>query len=508
MGSTKAEGTGRATRSKSIAVSDRGIWESLLTEAAIAFKAPDTKVLCLGRPGIGKRSLIQALHQYACPLAANTEAAIKSESEHSRAVGLEFAHLGARDPELEEARAGQDFHCSAACSVLILEDPVFEKLLLSRLKADDLSRCAALICLDLKTPCTMMEDLRTWLDVLKRVSAELMQQLPLEEQDRLREEVSERVANYEEPKAETSPEATASVSGDGKDAGDDVIMYNLGIPLIVVVTRADTCNVLESAKTLGWSETIEAYLRNECLPFGAGIVYTAVQAKNRRNVEVLYEYLMHRLYGHALKAPPNVPSRDALFVPAGWDSRERVDKTASALQDGLERAFESVVLSLEAAPPAAPPKVVCDDMQEFLKRSEKVLQRMGAVSARSDKAPSPGGPKKAATTELSATGAGKRASIDPKAGIGKGDNASVANFFQNLLTRGQTTGNLEKRASTASTASSKAAPAPKAEAEAAPAPKAEAAAASKATESEVASASKAEAEAPAPAPEAPAPDGG
>lgn len=30
--------------------------------------------------------------------------------------------------------------------------------------------------------------------------------------------------------------------------------------------------------------------------------------------------------------------------------------------------------------------MVCDDMQDFLKRSEKVLQRMGAVSARSDKA--------------------------------------------------------------------------------------------------------------------------
>lgn len=94
----------------------------------------------------------------------------------------------------------------------------------------------------------------------------------------------------------------------------DVIMYNLGIPLIVVVTRADTCNVLESAKTLGWSETIEAYLRNECLPFGAGIVYTAVQAKNNRNVEVLYEYLMHRLYGHALKAAPNVPARDSFCL--------------------------------------------------------------------------------------------------------------------------------------------------------------------------------------------------
>lgn len=118
--------------------------------------------------------------------------------------------------------------------------------------------------------------------------------------------------------------------------------------------------------------------------------------------------------------------------------------------------------------------------QEFLKRSEKVLHRMGAVSARNDKAVSP---KKAATaTDLSATGAGKRASIDPKVGIGKGDNASVANFFQNLLTRGQTT-SLEKRTSTASTASGNKPPAPAQgakEAEAAPAasdPKAEAAAA-------------------------------
>eukprot|EP00913_Durusdinium_trenchii_P000399 g366.t1 len=143
------------------------------------------------------------------------------------------------------------------------------------------------------------------------------------------------------------------------------------------------------------------------------------------------------IFGHALKAAPNVPSRDALFVPAGWDSRERVDKTASerssdfpvtwhgnifshhgfswspiefmdivvtccsyldaascppvlcqfkALEGGLDRAYESVVLSLEPPPPPPPPTVVCDDMQEFLKRSEKVLQRMGAVSARSDKA--------------------------------------------------------------------------------------------------------------------------
>lgn len=30
---------------------------------------------------------LQALHQHACPLAANTEAALKTVTEHSRAVG-------------------------------------------------------------------------------------------------------------------------------------------------------------------------------------------------------------------------------------------------------------------------------------------------------------------------------------------------------------------------------------------------------------------------------------
>eukprot|EP00434_Breviolum_minutum_P010966 symbB.v1.2.009672.t1/scaffold589.1/size183863/7 len=108
MGSSKADGpVGRQTRTKSIAVSDRGIWEGLLTEAAIAFRAPDTKVLCMGRSGIGKRSLLQALHQYACPLAASTEAAMKTGAEHSRAVGLEFAHFAPRCQPMSSLFDGQ-----------------------------------------------------------------------------------------------------------------------------------------------------------------------------------------------------------------------------------------------------------------------------------------------------------------------------------------------------------------------------------------------------------------
>ncbi|CAE7688129.1 DYNC1LI1 [Symbiodinium sp. CCMP2456] len=445
------------------------MWEGLLTEVATAAKAPDAKLLCLGRPGIGKRTLLQALHQHACPLAVQTEASASQEGGHSRAVGLDFAHFGARDPELEEAKQGQDFNCSAACSVLILEDVVHERLLLSRLKPSALQLCAAIICLDLKTPWTMLEDLRSWLEVLKRVVGELMQQLPLEEQDRLREQVSDELAAYAEPSGKSAntevaqgEESQESAAKDGA-GGVASLTYNFGMPVIVVVTRADTASALESPKTAGWSEIIETFLRNECLPYGSAIVYTAVggaQSKSTRNVDVLYEYLMHRLYGHALKSAPNVPSRDSLFVPGGWDSRDRVDKTASSLEHGLERSFESSVVSLEPAPPAPPPAVQYEDMQKFLKSSAAVLQKLGAVSARSDKAKASlaaatgAGAKKA--TEITAAGSGKRASIDAsaKGGIGKEDKASVANFFQNLLTRGQSGAALgaDKRPSSASTA--------------------------------------------------------
>eukprot|EP00439_Symbiodinium_sp_Y106_P003574 s3223_g1.t1 len=84
----------RASRVAGVVASDKGMWEGLLTEVATAAKAPDAKLLCLGRPGIGKRTLLQALHQHACPLAVQTEASATQEGGHSRAVGLDFAHFG------------------------------------------------------------------------------------------------------------------------------------------------------------------------------------------------------------------------------------------------------------------------------------------------------------------------------------------------------------------------------------------------------------------------------
>lgn len=367
------------------AVSGGSLWESILSEVQSNSRVPDKTVLLLGRPGIGKRTLVQALLAHACPAAAADATAETSPEGHSRAVALDYAYFGGRDPDQDEKASAPDFVCPSACSVLFLEDPRQEKLLRSRLVPDTLKHCAAIICLDLKAPSTMMEDLRQFLKVLEGLTAELIKEMPFDEQNQLRQKVSAAVAGYREPDAPENAEA----------AGGADLSYNMGIPVIVVATRADGASALESAKTLGWSEFIEAYLRNACLPYGAALVYTMVQPKNTRNVDLLYHYLMHRLYGYPLKDKAKVPSRDELFMPSGWDTQTKVDAAASKLpQGGLDRAFESVVVSTEAPPPAAAPAVTCQDMQTFLKYNMNVSQKQGGGSgggSRSTRADVPAG---------------------------------------------------------------------------------------------------------------------
>mmetsp|Transcript_75981 Transcript_75981/g.180738 ORF Transcript_75981/g.180738 Transcript_75981/m.180738 type:complete len:532 (+) Transcript_75981:78-1673(+) len=438
-----------------------GLWASLLKEVACQVLTPDSTLLVLGRDGIGKRTLLQALLTHATPSAAAEADAMLG---HSRSVALDFSYFGIRDPA-----ASRDTTCMANCSVTILEELQYEWMLRDRFQASQLSQSAAVICLDLKEPWTMMEDLRRWMELLQRICAELMASLPLAEQDALRAKVAKVVSEYSEPPPEGEESAPKPpVPEDSAGATASTVVCNLGLPVIVVVTRSDAASLLETQKTKGWSQVIEAHIRSEALSYGAAIVYTMVQATKAQNVDVLYAYLMHRLYGYELKHRAQVPSRDALFLPAGWDSRKKVDQVASTLEGGLDVSFESVITAPPRAVQAEAEKEQAQDMQTFLEAARTELKKMGSVSATNTgaktrleagssaaAAPSGGG-----TTELNSATIGRKASTtstsaDPtasptapasagKAAAGKleagSNNADLSNFFQNLLTRTQQPG--------------------------------------------------------------------
>jgi len=440
-----------------------GLWEGILRETATEARSPDATMLLLGRPGVGKRTLVQALLQHACPHAAAADAAadvLPEGKPHSRAVAVDYAYFGARDPAANDEASANDFVCPSAFSVVLLEDSKHEGLLRSRLQCtpEVLRHTVAVVCLDLKEPWTMMEDLRCWIELLQRLTADMFQQLELGDQDALRARIADALSAYKEPQITDEAKSAGEPAAEGgkqQPNGDSgaVLTYNLGIPLVVAVTRADGASALETQKTVGWSETIEAYLRSECLSYGADIVYTMVQTKNVSNVDVLYDVLMHRIYDYPLKHGAKLPSRDALFIPSGWDTQAKVDGIVAAMPGGhgLERSFESVVVSLE--PPKASPAQFheCKSMQDFLKESANLLPKTGSAptTAPSSK-PEIGVEPKSQPGQRRNSGdpnaPGQRTStmsnrtegqVPAAGGMPPTDNTSLANFFQTLLTRGQ-----------------------------------------------------------------------
>ena len=57
---------------------------------------------------------------------------------------------------------------------------------------------------------------------------------------------------------------------------------------------------------------IQQAVRHFCLQFGASLFYISV--KEDKNCDLLYKYLVHRIYGFPFKTPALVVEKDAVFM--------------------------------------------------------------------------------------------------------------------------------------------------------------------------------------------------
>ena len=57
---------------------------------------------------------------------------------------------------------------------------------------------------------------------------------------------------------------------------------------------------------------IQQSVRKFCLQYGAALFYTSV--KEDKNCDVLYKYLVHRIYNFPFKTPALVVEKDAVFM--------------------------------------------------------------------------------------------------------------------------------------------------------------------------------------------------
>ena len=95
---------------------------------------------------------------------------------------------------------------------------------------------------------------------------------------------------------------------------EGTLSRNLGLDLIVVVTKTDFMTDLE--RDYDYKEEhfdfIQQAIRHFCLQFGASLFYTSV--KEDKNCDLLYKYLVHRIYGFPFKTPALVVEKDAVFM--------------------------------------------------------------------------------------------------------------------------------------------------------------------------------------------------
>uniref|UniRef100_A0AAY5F0K6 Dynein light intermediate chain n=1 Tax=Electrophorus electricus TaxID=8005 RepID=A0AAY5F0K6_ELEEL len=106
--------------------------------------------------------------------------------------------------------------------------------------------------------------------------------------------------------------------------GENVLTHNLGIPVLVVCTKCDAVTVLE--KELDYKEEhfdfIQSHVRRFCLQYGAALIYTSV--KEEKNLDLLYKYIVHKLFDFQFTTAALVVEKDAVFIPSGWDNEKKI----------------------------------------------------------------------------------------------------------------------------------------------------------------------------------------
>lgn len=159
-----------------------------------------------------------------------------------------------------------------------------------------------------------------------------------------------------------------------------------------------------------------------CNADGASLFY--VSAKINKNCDLLYKYLVHRIYGLPFKTPALVVEKDAVFIPAGWDNEKKIEILYENIQSFRPDDPYDEVIRRPASrkPPPKDVEISCEEDQVFLLKMQSMLNQ---------NVPAGGQPNTLykAFDKRASTGS---PAVDTTNKAGEG---VLQNFFNNLLNR-------------------------------------------------------------------------
>uniref|UniRef100_A0A8C4IC94 Dynein light intermediate chain n=1 Tax=Dicentrarchus labrax TaxID=13489 RepID=A0A8C4IC94_DICLA len=281
---------------------------SILSEVSTrsSSKLPSGKnILVFGEDGSGKTTLVAKLQG----------------ADHSKkGRGLEYLYLNVHDEDRDDL---------TRCNVWILDGDLYHKgLLRFAVSAQTLPDCLAVFVADMSRPWTIMESLQKWASVLRDHVDKL--KIPPEDMREMEQKMVKAFQEYAEPEDATpsSPQRRAPTAGEDEAVvlplGDNTLTHNLGIPVLIVCTKCDAVSVLEKEHDYREEhfDFIQSHIRRFSLQYGAGLIYTSV--KEEKNLDLLYKYIVHKMYDFQFTTPALVVEKDAVFIPSGWDNEKKI----------------------------------------------------------------------------------------------------------------------------------------------------------------------------------------
>merc|ERR1712012_240336 len=370
--SGRSEGpTANLTESKT----DENLWASVLSEVQTSRNSqlPASKnLLVLGDKESGKTTLI---------------AKLQGNEDPKKGAGLEYGYIDVRDEYRDDhTRLGH----------WILDgDPEHSNLLRFALTEDNFTDTTVLLCVAMTTPWNIMDQLKNWARILQDHIDKLS--LSAETTKKLQNENIRRWQSYVEPgdvvdTASPTKRISRTLSELHSDIDPDELLplaegtlsRNLGLDLIVVVTKTDYIADLE--RDYDYKEEhfdfIQQSIRHFCLQFGASLFYSSV--KEDKNCDLLYKYLVHRIFGFPFKTPALVVEKDAVFIPAGWDNEKKVAILYENMHSMRPDQYYTDVIAkpiVRKSTNNRDVEVTAEDEQQFLLRQQQYLQQGNPTGA-------------------------------------------------------------------------------------------------------------------------------
>uniref|UniRef100_A0A8C4S6K0 Dynein light intermediate chain n=1 Tax=Erpetoichthys calabaricus TaxID=27687 RepID=A0A8C4S6K0_ERPCA len=393
----------------------QNLWSSILSEVSTRSrsKLPSGKnILVFGEDGSGKTTIM---------------AKLQGAEHNKKGRGLEYLYLSVHDEDRDD---------QTRCNVWILDGDLYHKGLLKfAVSAESLKDTLTVFVADMSRPWSIMESLQKWASVLRDHIDKL--KIPPEEMREMEQKLVKEFQEYVEPEDTTqgSPQRRApTLSGSEDDSvvlplGENVLTHNLGIPVLIVCTKCDAVSVLE--KEHDYKEEhfdfIQSHIRRFCLHYGAALIYTSV--KEEKNLDLLYKYIVHKMYGFQFTNPALVVEKDAVFIPSGWDNEKKI----AILHENFttvkpDDAFEDVIIKPPIRKLVHDKEVAAEDEQVFLMKQQEPPPRAPTGS------PRPTG----------RSGPANVASVSPMTTVKKPDpnmkgaaanEGVLANFFNSLLSK-------------------------------------------------------------------------